>query len=300
MTQSTTTDRQGSRSLMPTGREHRSKYRHRKESAETMRVGPGGLAIGEMRGWFAIKLGRLKLNVAMKVLKTRCEPANKRLTSLGRTPYLCRSENAMIQQVTYLIGRWGFRFYSMVTIPEGKEPSRVDAKLFERLNLGESQARADRGGEQVAAKVRYLRFNRWGILLATHGVHPFFQAESYKDCRVHPIGLFGYSVGYYRHQKAGRGPVWNATVNLAERQFFTLKSALVSIACEPEIATTMRKLPVLPYAGVRTQLFKIRTAVNEAREAEGLEPLDYSALPPLKRKSLKVFVALHSNAGGPA
>lgn len=190
-------------------------------------------------------------------------------------PYLCRSEDALVQQTVYLIGRWGFRFYSMAKVPLDKPPDVADEKL---TTLAWS-----------SPGCRYLRFDRVGILLAKHGRHPFFEQEEFKDCRQYPITLCGYSIAFYKHKKKGVAK-WHATASLAERQFFTFKSALVSIACEPGIEATMRKLPVLPYAGVRTQLFKMRAAVNQARKAEGLEPLGYDALPPLKRKSIKVFV----------
>lgn len=186
----------------------------------------------------------------------------------------------MIQQIAHLAARDYF-FWSVFTIPERKDVHDVDAKILQRYPLRNRQRL---GVQQPLSKCRYLRFERWGILLATHGASPFFAQELYRDCRQTPIELFGYSVRYrLRKGKLVLCVELNATL------LEDLTEHLEAISPQMH-ASLLRAYPVMPFGGVKRQLFGLLDRLNQLRSAQGLEPLGYDTLPPLKRRQLRVFV----------
>ena len=79
-----------------------------------------------------------------------------------------------VQQLAVACLAHGYWFYVVGRVPPGKDPADVDRKLINRYAIDQSKwprARAKRAGR---ARVRYLRFDRYFILMATRGEHPFF------------------------------------------------------------------------------------------------------------------------------
>ena len=219
--------------------------------------------------------------VVMNKVSGVANPPSPDSPSTWGVRYECVSENAMIQQIVLLVSRFGYQFWSPVTLPVFKKPMNTDAKIIERFTLFDRK-RVKPCSLQQPAKVRYLRFDRFGILLATHGRHRFFEEEPYQDIRTSPIELFGYRVGMTRKGKARR---WSASVRLTQEQLAIIRQALLG---QPRCCS-FSSMPLLMYGGVVRQLFALLREVNTVRLRAGLPPLPYSALPPLKRKSLKVF-----------
>lgn len=217
----------------------------------------------------------LKSESSVKV--SRVVGSRRKSTSLGSRS-LCVSEDAMVQQVAHLIAR-GYFFWSAVLIPGEKNVEDTDRKLLERYCFSVCKTPLEDQKKHLRAKCRYLRFERWGILLATSGAHPFFLHEKYRDCRRRPIPLFGYSIGHYRG---------SLSVRLQKRQIAAVEEHLLGVPPTTQ-GNYLRALPILPYGGVKAQLFALLKRLNQRRSELGLEPLGYDSLPPLKRRQLKVF-----------
>lgn len=109
--------------------------------------------------------------------------------------------------VSYVSNR--YFFYVVGSVPDGKNPRRVDPKLIERYRVGVSKWRRARRKRAGSANLQYLRHGRLFVLLATHDEHDFFAEEArvVRDVRRVPFKAFGYAVSYnagYLHARIPR------------------------------------------------------------------------------------------------
>lgn len=180
-----------------------------------------------------------------------------------------------IQQLAVcLVGR-GYWFYVLGTVPAGKQPARVDAKLTKLYHTDRSKWARLRRKRAGLTNVSYLRFGRTFVLVATHGLGEFFEAEGgvVRDARREPIKVGGYAVGF----KGG-----HVSVRIDLARYRQVKAHLLDIACRrtvPDLAGEFaRSVPFEPYAGVRSQAACLLRAVNRVRAAAGLEPIPRTCL----------------------
>ena len=113
--------------------------------------------------------------------------------------YRCEavSVEGFIQQLAVAYVSRGYLFYVSGEIPESKDPRRVDEKLIEQYGIGISQWARARRKQAGRANLQHLRRGRFFVLLASHGEHPFFEAEgaNVRDVRRRSIKRAGYAVG---------------------------------------------------------------------------------------------------------
>ena len=200
--------------------------------------------------------------------------------------YQCEAStvDGFVQQLAVAYLTHGYWFYSLGSVPEQKDPKRIDAKLIEKYGMDISRAsrcRRKRGG---LANVHYLRYDRFFVLLATHGQHLFFEeeGEKVKDARRAPIKFHGYSVGYNQG---------HARVAIEREVYQGLKAELLELAARcsrKELEAAFWNMPWEPYAPIRTQILTLLRQVNKKRETAGLEPLQRSCLR-LYRKQCRPF-----------
>jgi hypothetical protein len=179
------------------------------------------------------------------------------------------SIGGFVQQLAVSFIGKGYFFYVAGSIPKGKDPRSVDRKLIDRYDIGISKWARARRKQAGIANLRYLRFERFFVLLATHGVHPFFQEEanSIKDVRRTPIKFAGYSVSY-------RGG--HPHVRIEQEEYKQLKAYFESIAVHRSAVNMEKELSALnfePYAPVRRQLLCVLRAVNRARKTAAFTPV---------------------------
>lgn len=199
------------------------------------------------------------------------------------------SVTGFVQQVATAYLPHGYWFYVSGCIPKHKEPASVDAKLMERYGVGVSKWTRSRRKASGLANVHYLRFERWFLLLATHGQHDLFEAErrNIRDARRVPMRLFGYAVSY-RKGPEGKGHVH---VRMDRETYLDVKQHFVASATHwsvDALAAAFWRLPFEPYAPVRRQWLNILRAVNRARQVAGLASVPVSALR-YKRRIVKPF-----------
>ena len=182
----------------------------------------------------------------------------------------------------------GYYFYVTGEIPTGKDPAKTDAKIIERYEIAKSKFTRSRERRKGMAGIQYLRYQRFFIILATHGKHRFFRDEtkSIRDVREKPIQFYDYSIGFiYNHQKG------HPSVRIGKMRFEQLKRDFQSRAMSSrtaDLANELRLLPFEPYGPVRRQLFEILRLVNRARREAGGDSLPITVLR-LHRASLRVF-----------
>lgn len=205
-------------------------------------------------------------------------------SSRTRYQFVATSPEGFIQQLAVNYVPHGYWFYVTGWVPEGKDASLVDGKLIHKYGIAISrQARARR---KLAgfANVHYLRYERFFILIATHGKHLFFDEEksSVRDIRKCPVKFGGHSIsfkkgGYLRRD--GEGPPqpdenWHSRVQIAKSQYTELKAHFLHLASRRSaeaIAQELFLLPYEPYAPVRQQILNLLRIVNEARKRAGLD-----------------------------
>jgi hypothetical protein len=206
--------------------------------------------------------------------------------------YEATSLPGFIQQLAVSYVGHGYFFYVTGSIPKKKAPEAIDRKLIDRYGVAISKWARSRRKRAQEANVQYLRFDRFFVLLATHGSHPFFTEESgaIRDVRRVPIKVGGYAVSY-------RGG--HPHVRIGQDEYARLKSYLLDLSVRRSSETLAReflRLPFEPYAPVRRQLLNLHRAVNRARKTAGYELLPMTCLR-LRRRVYRPFEPLRPSLG---
>jgi hypothetical protein len=189
------------------------------------------------------------------------------------------SPEGFVQQLAVSYLGNGYWFYVTGEIPEGKDPGKVDEKLVARYQIDLSKWARARRKQAGFANLQYIRFGRFFVLLATHGVHPFFEEEaaSIRDARKTPIRFRGYSVSY-------RGG--HPHVRIEQEEYKRLKAYFLEVAPHRSVERLERELgslPFEPYAPVRRQLLAVLRAVNRERKKAGFAPVPKSCFRFMRR-----------------
>ena len=190
--------------------------------------------------------------------------------------YRCAAASleGFVQQLAACYLPHGYHHYVVGVVPPEKDPAAVDAKLVSKYGVALSRwqrARRKRGGW---ANLHYLRWERFWVMAATDGEHPFFveEAKNLRDARAVPIKVGGYAI------QLRQG---HAHVRIEEGEFQRLKAWLLELAPQRSAAELGRAfwcVPWEPYAPVRSQLFGLLSAVNVRRKRAGEEPVSSASI----------------------
>lgn len=202
--------------------------------------------------------------------------------------YRCEATSieGFVQQLAVaLVGR-GYWFYVSGFVPEGKDLAAVDRKLVERYEIDVSKWARSRRKREGKSSMAYIRFERFFLLLATHGKHRFFEeeAKSVRDVRRVPIKFRGYAIGC----RDG-----HPSVRIEREEYKRLKAHLLEFGRHRQreaVEAYVSRIPFEPYAPVRRQLLNILRAVNRERKTAGFELLSYDSIR-MKRRIVKPFGA---------
>lgn len=224
-------------------------------------------------------------------------------------PYRCvaTSVAGFVQQLATCYLPHGYWFYVQGRIPPDKDPVAVDAKLVAKYGISLSRSARARRKRVGIANVHYLRWGESFVLLATHGHHPFFDAEgaNLRDARRVPIKLAGYSIsvrrGGYRRRTDPRLPAvrddrWRVSVRIGQPEYRRLKAHFQdrSLRSSAEaLGAELYRLPYEPYAPVRQQVLNLVRLINRRRKTAGLSLVRPKALR-FRRRIVSVF-----GPGGP-
>jgi hypothetical protein len=117
-----------------------------------------------------------------------------------RVEYRCvaTSVEGFVQQVAVQYLRHGYWFYVAGRIPDHKDPAAVDAKLIKRYGIDISRWERARRKRDGLANMQYVRYDRFFLLMATHGEHRYFENEAgqLRDARRVPIKFGGYALSF--------------------------------------------------------------------------------------------------------
>lgn len=199
--------------------------------------------------------------------------------------YRCEASSieGFIQQLAVSYVANGYWFYVAGSVPDGKNPRAVDAKLIEKYGINVSKWTRARRKRLGLANVHYMRYSRFFVLLASPGEHPFFREETQiRDVRRFPIRFAGYSIGYRR----GRDEKWHASVRIDAIEFRWLKKRFLERAVtetSERMIERISRLPFEPYAPVRNQYWVLLRGINRRRKLAGLDLLPATVVPTSRR-----------------
>ena len=210
-----------------------------------------------------------------------------------------KTVGGFVQQVAVNCVQHGYWWYVTGTIPEGKDPGKVDRKLSEKYRTWASSSERARRKRAGWANVRYLRYGSFFVLMSTAGRQRFFaqvpegeseldslsREQRIRDIRRQPLRFEGYSVSF----RNGR-----ASVRIQMEEYRRLKAYFVDLAVCRKVETLTRefwRVPFESYAPVRNQLRCILRAVNRARKTAGFEPVPLEAVR-YKRRIYQPFLSL--------
>jgi hypothetical protein len=173
----------------------------------------------------------------------------------------------------------GYWFYVTGDIPEGKDPWKVDEKLLARYEIDVSKWARARRKRAGIANLQYIRFGQFFVLLATHGVHLFFEEEasSIRDARKTPIRFRGYSISYRNG---------HPHVRIEQEQYKQIKAYFLELAPHRSaewLGWELGTLPFEPYAPVRRQLLAVLRSVNRERKKAGFDAVPKSCFRFIRR-----------------
>ncbi len=202
---------------------------------------------------------------------------------------------------THLLPK-GYYFFVQGTVPEGKDPAALDAKLLAKYDVVKSEGARRWRKSQGLGNVQYVRFGRSWMLLATHGDHAIREGEgaNLKDVRRAPLRIGDYTVyvkrGNYLKKRSLEDPAapdgrWRVRVLIAREPFRELVAYYLSIACHRRaetLAEELFSLPYVPYAPVRKQLLKLLRLINAKRQAAGFAKIPPTCLR-FKRDIVRAF-----------
>lgn len=216
--------------------------------------------------------------------------ANRNNSHPRRLMYRCEAVSipAFIQQLAVAyIGR-GYRFYVASCIPLEKDVHAIDQKLIQLYHLDCSKYVRFRQQKRGEAKVQYLRYRRFFVLIATAGDHLFREREPLaEDIRRRPIQCFGYSVGCY----SGRDGKWHPSVRIDRDLFKMTRLSFEQKAQRWDVnegEAAFYGLHFEPYAPIRRQLIHLLRFINKKRKAASLPILANGCLR-LRRSSVMAF-----------
>ena len=195
-----------------------------------------------------------------------------------------------VQQLAVNYVARGYYFYVTGIIPEGKDPAKTDRKIIAQYGIDISKWARARRKKEGKANVQYLRHDRFYVIVATHGEHPFFAAEQnqLRNIRKQPLRFRGYAIGVGRSR---RDASFHASVRIQRETFREILQRFKHIAIHrqvEELCLELRAIPFEPFAPVRDQFRIILRAVNRARKTAGLEVVPWNAIR-LYRKPVYVF-----------
>jgi len=204
--------------------------------------------------------------------------------------YCCEATSieGFIQQLAVSYVARGYWFYVAGSVPEGKDLHGVDEKLIRKYGINISKWTRARRKRLGLASVQYIRFERFFVLLANKGEHPFFLEEPFiRDIRRFPIRFAGYSVSF----RQGRDGSWHPAVRIDAVEFKWLKKLFLERAVSESselIGDQISRLPFEPYAPVRNQYWELLRCINRRRKVAGLRPVEAEVVR-VRRCSVRPF-----------
>ena len=182
--------------------------------------------------------------------------------------YETTSINAFVRHLATHCLPHGYRYYVSGLLPEGKDYRAIDARIIAKYDIAKNRWERCRRKKAGEVNLRYLRYGRWFLLIATgpRGPHLFFEEEvEIRDVHAVPIRFHGYELSY----RGGR-----VKVRIGKKELHGIGERLLAMAvraaateayCRVSVAP-LRALPVGALSAVR-----VASRGQSAAKSRGLE-----------------------------
>ena len=88
-----------------------------------------------------------------------------------------------VQQLAVAYVANGYWFYVTGRVPDHKDPATVDAKIIRQYGIAVSKWTRTRRKRAGQANLQYLRYDRFFVIMATHGRTPLLRRRGETDSR---------------------------------------------------------------------------------------------------------------------
>jgi len=161
--------------------------------------------------------------------------------------------------------RYGYLWYAIRKIPEGKDLEAIDQKLRDTYGVTYQRMKRKTRKDKGLSNVMYVRWKQWFVLLGTPGRHETFTRIYRKHMGVESLFFGGYVV-------TGDGAVL-----VAPRRWKRIEGMASRIALHNERKVyhffhvwLNQKIAPLPLPGITRQKWRLWKEVNERRRVAGL------------------------------
>ena len=222
--------------------------------------------------------------------------------------YLATSPEGFVQQLATCYLTHGYYFFVQGVVPPGKDPRQVDRKLLEKYEIALTSAQRYYRKRQGRASIHYLRHEYQWIMVATHGVHRWWDEHhdedrhrsQVKDARLVPIHFLGYSIrirkGNFLRKRLEEPQArvdgrLRVRVLIGAKSYRLLKAELLELATRRSaeyLAARLNNVPFEPYAPIRKQLLALLRMINARRTAAGLSRVPVACIR-MRRKIVRPF-----------
>ncbi len=175
--------------------------------------------------------------------------------------------------------RYGYFFYSVIEIPEGRDLEKIDQKIVKTYEVSFCRVKRKRRREKGLSNAIYIRFDHIFILMATEGEHGYFGEIPFRDFRDEPLHFSGYSIGI----KNGK-----PNVIISPKRFKAIRKQVSAIALhnETKLTSYFQRISPFKFAGISQQRWKLFREVNKRRKVAGLPQLEWEAAKGWRKKNV--------------
>ena len=186
--------------------------------------------------------------------------------------YEAYSLGEMLRKIAIDYVRYGYCRYLIAEIPRTKDLSAIDHKLLKTYGITYCRTRRARRRAKGEAVVAYVRFGHRFILLATEGGHAEVEKQNFKDCRLQPIQLSGYTVGVKNAKPC---------VQISQKRYRALRKLLSGIALhnQKKLTDFFTRISPFSFPEILRQKYRLLKMVNTKRKKAGLAAIEIPALP---------------------
>jgi len=222
--------------------------------------------------------------------------------------YLATSPEGFVQQVATCYLTHGYYFFVQGVVPPGKDPRQIDLKLLEKYEIALTSDQRYYRKRQGLASIHYLRYRYHWIMVATHGVHRWWDEHhdenrhrsQVKDARLVPIHFQGYSIrirkgNFLRKQREDERPRADGRLRvrvlISKNSYRLLRAELLELATRRPaeyLAVRLNSVPFEPYAPIRKQLLALLRMINARRTVAGLDRVPVTSIR-MRRRIVRPF-----------
>jgi hypothetical protein len=188
-----------------------------------------------------------------------------------RSRYVAERLGSFLGKIAYNYARYGYHWYAVREIPEGKDLGEVDRKILTAYGVTYQHMRRKRRRAEGWANVAYVRYGRWFILLGTTGRHESFTRICRKHLLEEPLYFGGYIVALHDGE---------VTVLVSPRRWKRIRELAHRIALHNEAKVFHffhtwldGKAAPFSFPGVMKQKTTLLAEVNTRRRVAGLTPI---------------------------